>query len=100
MAADLGELVPTMKGENMSERTRGFFEAIKEGAAEAASQIGDEMKRLGVQGAAELGSALFNGNSYVPYGQGQNLKLGKDENEGVDSPTPPQPEQERGGMEM
>jgi hypothetical protein len=38
----------------------------------AASEIGQELGRLGVQGQAELGSALFTGSAYVPYGQGQN----------------------------
>lgn len=36
-------------------------------------EIGQELGRLGVQGQAEIGSALFSGgNAYVPYGQGQN----------------------------
>ena len=34
--------------------------------------VGAELGRLGVQGQAELGAALFQGNAYVPYGQGQN----------------------------
>jgi len=38
----------------------------------AVSEIGQELGRLGVQGQAELGSALFTGSAYVPYGQGQN----------------------------
>lgn len=37
------------------------------------SDVGSELGRLGVQGSAELASALFNSsNSYVPYGRGQN----------------------------
>jgi hypothetical protein len=34
-------------------------------------EIGAEMRRLSVQGSAELASALFNGQGYVPYGVGQ-----------------------------
>lgn len=36
------------------------------------SDVGSELGRLGVQGSAELASALFSSNSYVPYGRGQN----------------------------
>ena len=40
------------------------------------TEIGQEAKRMGVQGQAELASAIFTGNAYVPYGQGQH----RDEN--------------------
>jgi hypothetical protein len=33
--------------------------------------ISAEMSRLGTQGQMEMASALFNGNSFVPYGPGQ-----------------------------
>ncbi|MGA2256832.1 MAG: hypothetical protein ABSG53_19450 [Thermoguttaceae bacterium] len=49
-----------------------FDEKIKQMLGKAASEIGQELSRMGVQGQAELGSALFTGNAYVPYGQGQN----------------------------
>jgi hypothetical protein len=34
-------------------------------------EIGAEMRRLGMQGSAELANVLFNGQGYVPYGAGQ-----------------------------
>lgn len=34
-------------------------------------ELKEEGNRLMKQGAAELANALFNGNAYVPYGQGQ-----------------------------
>jgi hypothetical protein len=37
----------------------------------AVQEIGGELKRMGVQGQAELASALFTGQGYVPYGVGQ-----------------------------
>ncbi len=49
-----------------------FDEKIQQMLGKAASEIGQELKRMGVQGQAELGSALFTGSGYVPYGQGQN----------------------------
>jgi len=49
-----------------------FDEKLKQMLGKAASEIGQEIGRLGVQGQAELGSALFTGSAYVPYGQGQN----------------------------
>ena len=41
------------------------------GLQNAVSEIGAEMKRLGVQGQMELASAIFNGHAFVPYGPGQ-----------------------------
>ena len=65
----------------MSEQARRLFEGMRnqEGAGRPgptamerfAAEIGGEMKRLGTQGAMELASALFNGQSFVPYGPGQ-----------------------------
>ncbi len=49
-----------------------FDEKLKQMLGNAVSEIGQELGRLGVQGQAELGSALFTGSAYVPYGQGQN----------------------------
>jgi hypothetical protein len=57
--------------------------------SDVAQDIGAEMGRLGVQGQAELAGALFNGNAYVPYGEGQT---------GVEAQQQQQ-EMERGGME-
>ena len=45
------------------------FKAIMESTP--MKEIGAEMGRLGVQGQAEIAGALFSGNSYVPYGAGQ-----------------------------
>jgi hypothetical protein len=108
----------------MSQASRKFFDAAKQppqegiGAIEAAkegilaifpgmrgmgSEMANELKRLAVQGSAELAGALFNGHAYVPYGQGQTIDFTS--NEGADTPPAPQrgeqeKEQERGGREM
>jgi hypothetical protein len=37
------------------------------------SDIGAEVRRLGVQGQMEAASALFNGQAFVPYGPGQRV---------------------------
>lgn len=59
--------------------------------SDVAQDIGVELGRLGVQGQAELAGALFNGNAYVPYGEGPRA---------ADSPQQEQQqEMERGGME-
>ena len=47
-------------------------EKLVEMFSKATDEIGQEFGRLAVQGRAELASALFTGNGYVPYGQGQN----------------------------
>ena len=49
-----------------------FGEKLDANVFPRAGEIGQEFDRSVVQGAAEIGSALFTGNSYVPYGQGQN----------------------------
>ena len=53
-----------------------FGEKLSQMFDKAVGEIGQELGRLGVQGSAELGSALFNGNAYVPYGPGQNRDQG------------------------
>jgi hypothetical protein len=50
-----------------------FIEKLSERFSEGLSEVGQELGRLGVQGSAEISSALFMGQAYVPYGQGQNL---------------------------
>jgi hypothetical protein len=49
-----------------------FGEKLMQMFSKGMRDIGQEFDRSVVQGAAELGSALFTGNGYVPYGQGQN----------------------------
>jgi hypothetical protein len=49
-----------------------FWEKVGQIFSKGLGEIGQELGRMGVQGSAELGSALFTGNAYVPYGQGQN----------------------------
>jgi len=51
------------------------------------ADVGPVLDRMATQGAAELGAALFQGHSYVPYGDGQ---------EKIDKP---QPEQQKGEQE-
>ncbi len=78
------------------EQSRGLFGAIKDavlsimpGLKDAPQEIGDELKRLGVQGQMEMASALFNGNAFVPYGPGQYAKTSLGHGQ----------EAERGGMD-
>ena len=58
-------------------------EILKQQFSRAVSEIGQELSRRGVQGTAEFGSALFTGNAYVPYGQGQNRSQGIHSMEGL-----------------
>ncbi len=58
-------------------------ENLKSVFARLTSEIGQEIGRLGVQGSAELASALFNGSAYVPYGQGQNRANAQHNMEGL-----------------
>ena len=52
---------------------QGNVEKLKQETLKIGREISDEAKRLGVQGAAELGGGLFSqSNAYVPYGRGQN----------------------------
>ena len=49
-----------------------FGEKMKQEVDRLVRETGQELSRMGVQGQAELGSALFTGSAYVAYGQGQN----------------------------
>ncbi len=60
--------------------------------SDMAQDIGAELGRLGVQGRAEIAGALFHGNAYVPYGDGQNAVE-------PEKAQQQQQEIERGGME-
>ena len=60
-----------------------FGEKLMEMFSEGLGEIGQELGRLGVQGSAELASALFTGNSYVPYGRGQDSAGGVHGMEGL-----------------
>lgn len=91
----------------MAQKSMGAMEALTEGVKEGVkgmasglgsilSAVGPEVARLGVQGQAELASALFSeSNAYVPYGKGQN-PIEKDAVEVKKE----EPQQERGGREM
>jgi len=69
------------------------------GLNKAMSDIGAEMKRLGVQGSAEIASLLFQGHGYVPYGAGQDTGPDKSfdspQRQGTESP-----QHEHGGRSM
>jgi hypothetical protein len=88
----------------MSQRTRQFFEALKEGVAEAALEIGAELKQLANHGRTEVAAALFNGSPFVMYMRETHTT----EQQTPDHGLPPeaakqveaQAEQERGGREM
>lgn len=69
---------------------------IAPGLSDLLPEVSAELGRMGIQGAAELPSALFTGNAYVPYGAGQiPVGLDSNDNSGI---TPPQIEM--GGLEM
>ena len=88
----------------MSQRTRQFFEALKEGAVEAAQDIGAELTQLANHGRTEVAAALFNGSPFVMYMRETHTT----EQQTPDHGLPPeaarqqeaQAEQERGGREM
>jgi hypothetical protein len=63
------------------------------GLSNAISEIGAEMKRLGVQGQMEAASALFNGHAFVPYGPGQRATEAE---KAIEPPEAPAPEQNHG----
>jgi hypothetical protein len=68
--------------------------------SKATSEIGQELGRLGEQGSAELASAFFTGNGYVPYGQGQN-RPGMDQSmEGLSGHEKEEHQQENEGLSM
>ena len=78
---------------------------MSKGLRRVFEEVGTEARRLTVQGSAELASALFSGQGYVPYGSGQSLDL-KKANEGADNAAQrggvesSEMERDRGGREM
>jgi hypothetical protein len=70
--------------------------AIAPGLGDLVPEASAELGRLGMQGAAELAGALFNGQAYTPYGEGQR-PVG---HEGIDNSGIDAPQIESGGMEM
>ena len=66
------------------------------GLQNAVSEIGAEMKRLGVQGQMELASAIFNGHAFVPYGPGQRTTEAEKAIEPADAPGIESPQQSHG----
>ena len=77
-----------------------FVEKLEQMVSRGVSEIGQELGRLGVQGSAELGSALFNGNAYVPYGQGQNREGAVHGMEGYHGNESPDMQRENEGRSM
>jgi hypothetical protein len=77
-----------------------FGEKLTKMVSRAVEEIGQELGRLGVQGPAELGSALFTGNAYVPYGQGQNRPGGVHGMEGLHSDGKEEVQRENEGRSM
>jgi hypothetical protein len=77
------QLAEQLFGPAQEQKSTGTLEAVKEAFQaiapglnldKIAGDIGTELKRLGVQGSAEIASALFGGgqsNVFVPYGAGQ-----------------------------
>jgi hypothetical protein len=77
-----------------------FVEKLDKMFSKGLSEVGQELGRLGVQGTAELGSALFTGQSYVPYGQGQNLTGVEHGMEGLHGNERAEMQQENDGRSM
>jgi len=63
---------------------------------EILNEVGEEMKRMGVQGQMEMASAIFNGNAFVPYGPGQRTTEAEKAIEPPDPPAIESPEQSHG----
>ncbi len=76
-----------------------FEEKLKHMVGRVVGEIGQEMRRLGVQGSAELGSAIFTGQAYVPYGQGQNRRGAEHGMEGMHDKEK-EPQRENNGRSM
>lgn len=77
-----------------------FGEKLEKMVGRAVGEIGQELARMGVQGQAELASALFTGNSYVPYGQGQHRPGGVHGMEGLHSEGKDEIQRENEGRSM
>ena len=91
---------------------RDFSDVMKEqlatrqtGWERFVSEITNEGKRLGTQGAMEMAQALFNGAAFTPYGPGQytptpEMDKATPEHGGHAATPQPEHEQERGGRGM
>jgi hypothetical protein len=77
-----------------------FGEKLMQMFSKGMHEIGQEFDRSVVQGAAEIGSALFTGNGYVPYGQGQNRDGGVHGMEGLHSNGKEEMQHENDGRSM
>ena len=77
-----------------------FVEKLEQMVSKGISEVGQELGRLAVQGQAELGSALFNGSAYVPYGQGQNREGAVHGMEGYHGNEPQEIQREHEGRSM
>jgi len=75
-------------GETVNQAAPGLQNAI--------SDIGAEMRRLGVQGQMELASAIFNGSAFVPYGPGQRTTEAEKAIESPEQPAIESPEHSHG----
>jgi hypothetical protein len=87
MAEKAGSLMDAIKAE-MKETMPGLLNVTKDlpGLGTFLAEAGAELKRLGVQGQAELAGALFNGSAYVPYGPGQSSAIVAEKEFGVFGP--------------
>jgi len=77
-----------------------FGEKLMQMFSKGVGEIGQELARMGVQGQAELASALFTGNGYVPYGQGQNRENSVHGMEGLHSNGKEEMQHENDGRSM
>jgi hypothetical protein len=58
--------------------------------------FGPDLGRMGNLGRAELANALFNGNAYTAYGEGQQSP----QQQGVEQPAMEQPQQQNDGRSL
>ena len=77
-----------------------FVEKLDKMFSKGFSEVGQELGRLGVQGSAEISSALFTGQAYVPYGQGQNLSGVENGTEGLSGNERAEMQHENDGRSM
>lgn len=76
--------------------TKGLFSQVAGAVVDTVGAAYDLAQKPGMQGAAELASALFNGSAYVAYGEGQQSN---DVPQHGLPEAAKQQEMERGGME-
>jgi hypothetical protein len=88
----------------MSQRTRKFFESLKEGLQEGAAnflpQMKEHLKHMGTHGAHELAAAIFNGQAFVMYPRNGDKRVEDQQHEQPAEVEKGVEERSQGGREM